>query len=185
MPTYNMKFLKSIALFMISSLLILTQSCTLQSSDETSPSLTEQQETTMDTNTKSTETQAPETNNPLIDDIIPASGDKIRIACVGDSITYGTSVANRAMNSYPAKLEALLGKAVVKVGNFGKPSAYVLASDNPYNVKTDASLSYKNTAEFRASLAFDPDVVIIMLGTNDLRSLTAPTSGRCREGCPD
>ena len=38
--------------------------------------------------------------------------EKIRVACMGDSITYGFCVAwNRSKDSYPAKLQTLLGSA--------------------------------------------------------------------------
>ncbi|HIV08528.1 MAG TPA: hypothetical protein IAC79_00230, partial [Candidatus Spyradenecus faecavium] len=33
-----------------------------------------------------------------------------RVACIGDSITYGTGLADRAAQAYPARLQALLGK---------------------------------------------------------------------------
>ena len=32
---------------------------------------------------------------------------KIKVACVGNSITYGSRVENRAHNSYPAQLQRL------------------------------------------------------------------------------
>jgi lysophospholipase L1-like esterase len=35
--------------------------------------------------------------------------EKIRVACVGDSITFGAGVSDRAKNSYPKVLGGLLG----------------------------------------------------------------------------
>ena len=56
----------------------------------------------------------------------------IRIACCGDSITYGTGIPDRATNSYPAQLQALLG-ANYDVRNFGRSGARVTqSSSNPY-----------------------------------------------------
>lgn len=35
--------------------------------------------------------------------------EAIRIACVGNSITFGAGIANREKNCYPAQLQAYLG----------------------------------------------------------------------------
>jgi len=73
----------------------------------------------------------------------------IRVACVGDSITCGTV--------YPDDLWLLLGSKYV-IGNFGVSGATVfLNSSNPYML----------TPAFRAVKLFEPQIVIIMLGTND------------------
>jgi lysophospholipase L1-like esterase len=81
----------------------------------------------------------------------------IRVACVGDSITAGSGVRDRALSSYPAQLARWLG-GVYDVRNFGVSGATMLAQgDRPYvqqRAYTDA-------------LAFRPDVVVIALGTND------------------
>jgi lysophospholipase L1-like esterase len=73
----------------------------------------------------------------------------IRVACIGDSITNGTE--------YPDDLWMMLG-ANFTVGNFGVGGATVtLESDNPY----------MDQVEFQEAKQFKPDIVIIMLGTND------------------
>lgn len=73
----------------------------------------------------------------------------IRVACVGDSITEGTE--------YPSDLAALLGTNY-SVSNFGVGGTSVsLESEKPY----------KNQPEFEEAKEFLPNVVIIMLGTND------------------
>lgn len=80
-----------------------------------------------------------------------------RIAAVGDSITYGLGIHPRYKNSYPAQLEKMSGSRWV-VGNFGKSGATLLhEGDRPY-IKTK---------QYREALEFEPDLVIIMLGTND------------------
>ena len=106
-----------------------------------------------------------------ISDITPADGKKLKVAFIGDSITQGTGTTNQATESYPAQLAGLLGGGY-KVGNFGKASAYTLAADNKYNVKTDANLSYRNTQQYKDSVKFKPEVVVIMLGVNDIRSMS-------------
>lgn len=106
----------------------------------------------------------------LISGLTPADGKKIKIACIGDSITYGYGAAAQATDSYPAQLQNMLGSNY-QVGNFGRNSAYLLPSDNPYNVK-DPALSYRKTQAYRNSLQFNADAVIIMLGINDIRSMS-------------
>lgn len=88
------------------------------------------------------------------------TGDPIvRIACVGDSITYGAGVENRETNCYPAKLNLMLGNRFL-VQNFGRSGA---------TVSTSGDLPYWTTEEYRQATDSDPDVVIIQLGTNDTK----------------
>jgi lysophospholipase L1-like esterase len=82
------------------------------------------------------------------------------VACVGDSITYGSGISDRANNSYPAQLERLLQEydPAWEVRNFGVSGATLLSNgDRPYVLES----AYRNA---RSS---NPDVVIIKLGTND------------------
>lgn len=82
---------------------------------------------------------------------------QIRIACVGNSITYGSNIENREEKSYPAQLQTLLG-AGYEVGNFGSPGSTLLSKgDYPYTA----------TNAYRESIEFNPNIVIIKLGTND------------------
>ncbi len=123
-------------------------------------------------------TDAPATDAPAVpeldalDSLTPSDGDKLRIACIGDSITQGTGVDDKEHDSYPAQLQALLGDDYV-VGNFGKGSSYVLKADSKFNTtyKDRPQLSYKNTVQYADSIDFEPDVVVIMLGTNDMRHM--------------
>jgi lysophospholipase L1-like esterase len=81
----------------------------------------------------------------------------IRIACVGDSITYGAGVENRELNNYPVVLGKFLGSRF-EVRNFGVSGATLLKKgDKPY----------WTLPEFQAVTDFDPQVVILKLGTND------------------
>lgn len=81
----------------------------------------------------------------------------IRLACVGDSITQGDGLA--ADDSYPSQLQALLGEEW-KVGNFGVSGRTLLKKgDHPYWTES----------AYQKALEFEPDVVIIMLGTNDTK----------------
>lgn len=101
-----------------------------------------------------------------------AAGEKITVVCVGDSVTQGTGAKNSA-NYYPSQLQKLLGDGF-KVVNCGKASSYVMSPDSEYNVKSGTpELWYKNTAQYRTAMASNPDIIIVMLGTNDARSMTA------------
>lgn len=48
-----------------------------------------------------------------------SSDQKIRVACIGDSVTKGFGLENPDSQSYPVQLQALLGSAYYITGNFG------------------------------------------------------------------
>jgi acyl-CoA thioesterase-1 len=84
----------------------------------------------------------------------PVSADPIKIVCIGDSITFGARVKDRAINAYPAQLQSLLG-TTHKVHNCGTSG---IQMQNYLNRWAD-----KITA-------IQPDIVTIKLGTNDTKS---------------
>lgn len=87
-------------------------------------------------------------------------GDPIvRVACIGDSITWGAGVEGRETNSYPAQLQKLLGSRF-DVRNFGRSGA---------TASRTGDLPYWTTEEFTKATEFQPDVVILKLGTNDTK----------------
>lgn len=89
-----------------------------------------------------------------------ADDRKIKVACVGDSITYGCTVGNWRKNNYPTVLGNLLGESYC-VNNFGYTNRTAIKSaDYPY---TDKKL-------YKQSLDFNPDIVLIMLGSNDSKN---------------
>ena len=59
---------------------------------------------------------------------ISGYAQKIKVACVGNSITYGSRVENREQNSYPAQLPKLLGDEY-EVKNFGVSATTALYKD--------------------------------------------------------
>jgi acyl-CoA thioesterase-1 len=97
--------------------------------------------------------------------------DAIRVACVGDSITYGSHIADRDKNSYPACLGRFLGSGY-DVRNFGVSGATMLNKGN---------VPYEKQKAHADALAFKPDIVIIMLGTNDSKH----PAGNATNNVPD
>lgn len=83
----------------------------------------------------------------------------IKVACVGDSITWGAGVQDRDNNNYPKLLGDTLGNRF-EVKNFGRSGA---------TMSRTGDLAYSGTDEFKAAVAYQPDVVILMLGTNDTK----------------
>lgn len=85
------------------------------------------------------------------------AGGAIRVACVGDSITYGSRLQDRTNNAYPVRLGHWLGTDY-DVRNFGVSGATLLHQANkPY---------FKESA-YTNALAFHPDILVINLGAND------------------
>ena len=86
-----------------------------------------------------------------------AAEPPLRVACIGNSITYGSGIADREHDSYPAVLQQLLGDGYV-VGNFGKPGATLLLRGHRPYLKQE---------EFRRAMDFRGDIAVIHLGIND------------------
>jgi len=81
----------------------------------------------------------------------------VRLACVGDSITWGFGISDRKHQSYPAQLAVMLGTNW-DVRNFGVNATTLLhQGDLPY-VKQPA---------YTEALDFKPDAVVIDFGAND------------------
>jgi lysophospholipase L1-like esterase len=83
----------------------------------------------------------------------------VRVACVGDSITFGAGVEPRERSCYPALLDHLLGEGY-EVRNFGVSGATLLSHGD---------LPYVDQPAYRQALEWQPQVVVIMLGTNDTK----------------
>ncbi|MCL1847675.1 MAG: GDSL-type esterase/lipase family protein [Coriobacteriia bacterium] len=88
--------------------------------------------------------------------------DVIKVACVGDSITYGFGVSGRKDNAYPAQLQALLGDDC-QVLNYGLSRRSLLKETTKPNRPYTAEKFYGLSQEAQ------PDIVVIMLGSNDTR----------------
>ena len=88
---------------------------------------------------------------------------RVRVACVGDSITAGYLASNKSM-AYPGRLQAQLtarfGEGSYIVSNFGAGGA---------TVQRGADSPYWNRTQFAQWINGTYDVVIMMLGTNDAK----------------
>ena len=83
-----------------------------------------------------------------------------KVACIGDSITWGFTLLRPWKQSYPVLLGEMLGDGY-SVRNFGC---------NDAAVRYDADTPYVRRKVYRDSIAWNPDIVLLMLGTNDTKS---------------
>ena len=84
-----------------------------------------------------------------------------RVACVGNSITAGYGLGWQ--EDYPFRLQEMLGDSY-SVQNFGV-SGMTFAGETIKSGTNNSS--YWKTDNFKAALAFNPEIVVIELGTND------------------
>lgn len=85
------------------------------------------------------------------------AGGKIKVACVGNSVTWGMTITDREKNCYPAQLQKLLGDKY-EVRNFGHSGTTLLQHGHR---------PYVDQQEYQDALNFKADLVIIHLGLND------------------
>ncbi|TWU00288.1 Acetylxylan esterase precursor [Botrimarina colliarenosi] len=92
----------------------------------------------------------------------PKPSEPLRVACVGASVTFGRGLPNRRVQCYPAVLQRLaderFGAGGWLVRNFGYSGATVSRGSNE---------PYWQTPSFTAATRFEPQLVLMMLGTND------------------
>ena len=95
--------------------------------------------------------------------MMPKNGEpedgQVKVACIGDSITYGHGIKNWPENNYPAVLQRLLGDGY-HVQNFGVSGRAVQDnSDQPYRA----------VSQYEESIAYDADIIVFMMGSNDTK----------------
>lgn len=84
---------------------------------------------------------------------------QIKVACIGDSITYGHGIQNWPKNNYPVLLQELLGDGY-HVQSFGVSGRAVQDnSDQPYRA----------LPHYEESIAYDADIIVFMMGSNDTK----------------
>lgn len=86
--------------------------------------------------------------------------DAVRVACIGNSITDGHGIGMAPVNGYPAVLQKKLGEGYL-VKNFGVSARTMM---------NKGDLPYMNELAWRDAKAFNPNIVVIKLGTNDSKT---------------
>ena len=81
----------------------------------------------------------------------------VKLACIGDSITQGVGAGPG--QAWPSQIQKMLG-AKWEVGNFGLSCRTLLNSGD---------VPYQRTGPLKKAKDFNPDVVVILLGTNDTK----------------
>lgn len=90
-------------------------------------------------------------------DVEVMAQDVKKVACVGNSITFGSGIRNRDKDGYPAVLGQMLGNGY-EVRNFGFSARTLL---------NKGDLPYMKEQMYQEVLRYQPDIVVIKLGTND------------------
>ena len=100
-----------------------------------------------------------------------SEAQSVKIAFLGNSITIGAGLKNAGEECYPSQFAKLLDEKYgnkYEVGNFAVSGRTMLRhGDRPL----------WNEPQFKQALDFKPDVVYIMLGTNDTKPQTDPSFG--------
>mmetsp|Transcript_11151 Transcript_11151/g.16729 ORF Transcript_11151/g.16729 Transcript_11151/m.16729 type:complete len:563 (+) Transcript_11151:31-1719(+) len=98
----------------------------------------------------------------VLNDFVKA--DIIQVACIGDSITYGSHSSDKVKYSYPAQLSMRLdtryGIGKYNVTNLGVSGA---------TVQRDGDKPYDQTAAYNVLVSNSWDIAFLMLGTNDAK----------------
>ncbi len=97
-------------------------------------------------------------NSPSLESWLFGKSRAKRIACIGDSLTYGHAWHDE---SYPVYLQSDLGYDYV-VGNFGANGAQITGYGG-----LGENFKYEKTGAYLDSIKFSPGIILIMLGTND------------------
>lgn len=92
--------------------------------------------------------------------------DKIKVICMGDSITEGYGIDKDPANTYPAQLQTILGEAY-RVYNQGVSCTCTI---NRKQDEVTVGQPYILEEKFRKALALKGDIYVIMLGTNDAQN---------------
>lgn len=90
-------------------------------------------------------------------EVLTVGSGAVKVATVGDSLTYGYGLENREKDAYPCILAEKLGHHY-QVSNYGLSGRSLQSTaDFPYFKEKNAQLSLESEA----------DIVIIMIGSND------------------
>lgn len=109
------------------------------------------------------------------------SSDAVKVACIGDSITYGLGLADRAKESYPAQLQKLLDEfepGKYEVRNFGNSGRGIYLD----SMRGSEKRGFRYMPEHKAALEWKPDIVVCNLGINDCGEYIKEYTGGRKRG---
>ena len=95
-----------------------------------------------------------------LNDLKMPTASAVKVACVGNSITDGHGIDVSDLYGYPARLGSTLGDGYA-VKNFGV-SGRTLSNSGDY--------PYQKEEAWKRCLEWQPDVVVVKLGTNDTKT---------------
>jgi acyl-CoA thioesterase I len=90
---------------------------------------------------------------------LSCTSKKIKVACVGDSITEGYGLACQSKTGYPVVLNSILGEKYTVLNSGRSATTLQKKGDFPFWI----------CKEFSNVFAFGPDIIVIKLGTNDTK----------------
>lgn len=88
-----------------------------------------------------------------------SASSQVRVACIGNSITYGHGIQDRQHDTYPAQLQKMLGSDFI-VENFGVSAT---------TAQKEGDFPWTSTEQYKQAKAFLPQIAVIKLGTNDTK----------------
>jgi len=95
-----------------------------------------------------------------LDQLPNFKANALRVACIGNSITDGARIEMKDAKGYPAQMQQILGNGY-NVKNFGVSARTML---------NKGDFPYMKELAWRDALAFNPNIVVIKLGTNDSKA---------------
>lgn len=145
-------FLQILPLLMV---LVMTVSCSISDGNNSGTGIGD---ATMEFNMN--DPNKPHMSQTQSDTSVPDTPDGIiKVACVGDSLTFGANAT-----PYPTVLQNLLGSERYEVKNFGAEGRTMTLGLSDATFK---DRSYYDSQQYQESLAYQPDIVVLCLGTND------------------
>ena len=110
-----------------------------------------------------------------------AAWAKVRVACIGDSITYGYGLAHRDRDSYPVQLQKILDEKFpgkYEVRNFGNSGRGIYLD----SMRGAEKRGFRWMPEHKAALEWKPDILICNLGINDTSEYIKEFTGGRKRG---
>ncbi|MCR5414184.1 MAG: hypothetical protein K6F50_05595 [Kiritimatiellae bacterium] len=109
------------------------------------------------------------------------AAEKVKVACVGDSITYGYTLPEREKNAYPTRLQELLDEMApgkYEVRNFGNSGRGIYLD----SMRGREKRGFRFMKEHKAAIEWKPDIVVCNLGINDCGEYIKEYTGKRRRG---